>query len=55
MNYVVKKFEKAVERYFKIETRIPQDRMIIHYVRTNIQLIGESKLVFATMIFMPEI
>ncbi|WP_226659246.1 aminoglycoside phosphotransferase family protein [Pseudalkalibacillus hwajinpoensis] len=47
MNFVKTKFEKAVERYSKLGTRIPNDHKIIDYVRRNLLLIGESKLVFA--------
>jgi aminoglycoside phosphotransferase len=47
MAFVTTKFEKAVERYLKLETRIPYDQKIIDYVRRNLPLIGESKLVFA--------
>ena len=47
MDFVTTKFDKAVERYLKLETRIPHDQKIIDYVRRNLPLIGESKLVFA--------
>ena len=47
MTFLTTKFENAVERYLRLETRIPHEQMIIEYVRRNLPLIGESKLVFA--------
>ncbi|MDO6654859.1 aminoglycoside phosphotransferase family protein [Anaerobacillus sp. 1_MG-2023] len=45
--FIQGKFEKAVERYSRLDIPIPFGRKIIDYVRNHIHLIGESRLVFA--------